>query len=223
MHRSRQKKRKPLGFLSALAFAAVGTLVAGAAQAQTRYQVTVNTSSLNTTSGDLDFQFNPGGSGALAAAVQITNFTTNGTLVGASMTSGGGTGALPGTLTINNNPGINEVFQGFTFGSTLSFAVTLSGAALTPPAGTTQGSLFGFTLFDNSGNSLLSNNPDGSALEISVNPNGSVTPQPAPPGANGLTVTPAPVPEASTTVSFGLLLAGGAGGLAAARRRRVRA
>ena len=33
----------------------------------------------------------------------------------------------------------------------------------------------------------------------------------------------APVPEASTTVSLGLLLALGAGGLAVARRKRVRA
>lgn len=224
MQRSRHKKHGPLGLLSALAFAALGTLALGAAaQAQTRYQVTVNTSALNTTSGGLDFQFNPGGNNAPAATVQITDFTTNATLLGASMPSGGGMGALPGVLTITNNPGINEVFQGVTFGTTLSFAVAFSGPALTPPAGTTVGSLFGFTLFDNSGNSLLSNNPDGSALDISVNPDGSLTPQPAPPGANGLTVTAAPVPEASTTVSLGLLLALGVGGQVLARRGRVRA
>jgi len=215
MQRSRQKKHWPNSSLSALALATLGTLVLGAAaQAQTRYQVTVNTSSLNTTPGGLDFQFNPGGNGASAATVQITNFTTNGTLVGASMPSGSATGALPGNLAITNSPGTNEIFQGFTFGTTLGFAVVFSN-----PAPATVGSLFGFTLFDNSGNSLLGNNADGSALDISVNADGSLTPQPAPPGANGLTVTPAPVPEVSTPVSLGLLLTLGVGGLAFRRRR----
>ncbi len=219
MQRSQQKKHGPLGPLSTLALAALATLTLGAsAQAQTRYQVTVSTSTLNTTSGSLDFQFNPGGNGASAATVQVTDFTSNATLVGASMLSGSGTGALPGNLAITNDPGTNEVFQGVTFGSTLSFAVVFSA-----PAATTVSSLFAFTLFDATGNSLLSNNLDGSALDISVNPDGSLTPQPAPPGANGLTVTAAPVPEASTTVSLGLLLALGVGGLAVARRKRARA
>ncbi len=220
MQRSREDRRRLYGLLSVLAPAALAILALGtAAQAQARYQVTVNTSTLKTTPGGLDFQFNPGGSAASAATVQITNFVTDGTLVGASADSGGGTGTLPGNLAISNNPGTNEVFQGFTFGSALSFAVVFSN-----PAPTTVGSLFAFTLFDSAGNSLLSNNPDGSALDISVNLDGSLTPQPAPPGANGLTVTAAPVPEASSTVSLGLLLALGAGGLAvAARRKRVRA
>ena len=205
--------------LRASALGALGLLTLGAAaQAQARYQVTVNTTTLNNTSGGLDFQFNPGGSGASAAAVQISNFTSTGTLVGASSDSGSATGALPGNLVINNSLGTNEVFQGFTFGTTLSFVVAVSSPSSTP-----VGSLFAFTLFDSLGNQLLSNNPDGSALDITVNPDGSLTPQPAPPGANGLTVTPAPVPESSTTVSLVLLLALGAGGLAAARRKRVRA
>ena len=38
-----------------------------------------------------------------------------------------------------------------------------------------------------------------------------------------LTLVTAPVPEASTTISLGLLLALGVGGLAVTRRRRVRA
>ena len=219
MEQFRQKKRGPLGALSILALAGLTVVtLSGAAQAQARYQVTVNTTTLNNTSGGLDFQFNPGGSGASAAAVQISNFTSTGTLVGASSDSGSATGALPGNLVINNSPGTNEVFQGLTFGTTLSFAV-----AVFSPSSTPVGSLFAFTLFDSLGNQLLSNNPDGSALDITVNPDGSLTPQPAPPGANGLTVTPAPVPEASTTLSLALLLALGAGGLATARRKRVRA
>ncbi len=42
-------------------------------------------------------------------------------------------------------------------------------------------------------------------------------------GQPTLTLVTAPVPEASTTISLGLLLALGVGGLAVTRRRRVRA
>ncbi len=209
------RRRTSAAALVASALGALGLLTLGAAaQAQTRYLVTLNTRTLNTTSGGLDFQFNPGGSGTSTASVQVTGFTTNGTLVGASSDSGSATGALPGTLGISNSPGINEVFQGVTFGTTLSFALTF-----TSPDPTPVGSLFAFTLFDNSGSQLLSNNPDGSVLDISVNPDGSLTPQPAPPGANGLTVTPAPVPEASPALSLGLLLALGGGAMAVRRRK----
>ena len=215
-HATRRRIAAPA--LRASALGALGLLTLGAvAHAQTRYQITVNTTTLNNTSGGLDFQFNPGGSGASAAAVQISNFTSTGTLVGASSDSGSATGALPGNLVINNSLGTNEVFQGFTFGTILSFAVAVSSPSSTP-----VGSLFAFTLFDSLGNQLLSNNLDGSALDITVNPDGSLTPQPAPPGTNGLTVTlvPPAVPESSGALSLGLLLLFGVGGLVAARRKR---
>jgi len=204
--------------LGAIALGALGT----AARAQ-NFKVTLNTSSLTGTTGTLDFLFNPGGPDAQNATLQVSGFSSDGTLAGTATASGGGAGTLPGTLTIANSGSNNEVFQDITFGSTLSFSALFSGPALTPPSGTTSGSQFAFTLFNSANHPILANNPGGSALEITVNADGSLTAQPAPPGANGLTVTAAPVPESSGALSLGLLLALGAGGLAATRRKRARA
>lgn len=68
--------------------------------------------------------------------------------------------------------------------------------------------------------------PEGVLSFASASPFDSVTltSTPAPDFAvNNIRVSSAPVPEASTTVSLGLLLALGGLGLAVARRRRVRA
>ena len=218
---TRTKRHAALRRASALALGALalGTLRT-AAQAQS-FQVTLNTASLAGTAGNLDFQFNPGGTDSQDATLQIDDFTTTGTLAGTSTDMGGGTGTLPGTLTIANSNATNEVFQGITFGSTLSFLATFSGPAITQPLGTGADSGFAFSLFDAAGaNTLLGTNSDGSVLDITVNPDGSQTVMP---GSTALTVTAAPVPEASTTASLSLLLTLSAGGLALARRRRVRA
>lgn len=222
MKRHTTFRRTPALALGALALSALGTLTLGAAAQAQRFQVTLNTTSLSGTAGNLDFQFNPGGAGAQNATLQISGFTTTGTLAGTAMDTGGVTppGTLPGTLTIANSGNFNDVFQGITFGSTLSFLATFSGPALNPPGGTTVGSTFAFSLYDAAGaNTLLGTNADGSVLDISVNPDGSQTPQS---GSTALTVTAVPVPEASPALSLGLLLALGGGGLAVARRRRVR-
>lgn len=221
MKRHTTLRRTVAPALGLLALGALGT----AARAQS-FQVTLDTSSLTSTTGTLDFLFNPGGADAQNATLQVSGFTTNGTLAGTATDLGGGTGTLPGTLTIANSGSNNEVFQDITFGSTLSFTATLSGPALTPPTGTSSGSLFAFTVFNSLNHPVFANNADNSALDISVNADGSLTTQPAPPGANGLTVAPvsSPVPEASGALSLGLLLLFGAGGLAvAARRKRARA
>lgn len=194
--------------LAALAVGALGT----AAQAQ-QYQVTLNTTTLKTVVGNLDFQFSPGPSSP-NASLQISGFTTNGTLAGTATDAGGGAGALPGTLTIANSGSFNDVFQGITFGTTLSFIATFSGAATSA----TFGSTFAFSLYDAAGaNTLLGTNSDGSVLDILANPNGTQT---ITSGSPAVTATPAPVPESSGALSLGLLLLFGVGGLVAARRKR---
>jgi hypothetical protein len=56
--------------------------------------------------------------------------------------------------------------------------------------------------------------PDGTATLVSSDPGLTVTPQPGTPALSS------PVPEASTTVSLGLLLALGMGGIVVAGKRK---
>src|ERR1700733_7842148 len=98
----------------------------------TTYSVTVNTSSIAGTTGSLDFNFNPGPLVTQAASLQILNFSSNGTL-GSPALTGDAAGTLPAALTFDNAKGFNDYFAGFTFGSTISFQVSLYGAALSSP------------------------------------------------------------------------------------------
>lgn len=119
------------------------------------YDVTVNTSSVAGTAGSLDFQFNPGPLVSQSASLQILNFSSDGSLAGSPTLSGDVTGLLPATLTFDNLTGFNDYFDGFTFGSTLSFKVSLFGPALSSPDGTsTSGSTFAFSMFSDPGGTL---------------------------------------------------------------------
>jgi hypothetical protein len=69
--------------------------------------------------GNLDFQFNPGGSSAKAATASVTNFRTVGGIPASTATlTGDAAGMLPDPLTLSNGTAFNDIFQGFTFGST---------------------------------------------------------------------------------------------------------
>jgi hypothetical protein len=70
-----------------------------------------------------------------AASLQILNFASSGSLLGSPTLTGDASGALPATLTFDNCTGFNDYFEGFTFGSTLSFKVSLYGPALSSPDG----------------------------------------------------------------------------------------
>jgi PEP-CTERM motif len=143
------------------------------------YDVTVNTSSISGTTGSLDFNFNPGSLVTQSASLQILDFSSNGTLAGSPELTGDVSGALPGTLTFDNGTGFNDYFEGFTFGSTLSFDVSLYGPALSSPDGTsTSGSTFAFSMFSDAGGTtptLTSDTTDGFAFTVDVNLDGSTT------------------------------------------------
>ncbi len=203
--------------LGALALSALGSLTLGTAAQAQQYKITLDTSSLAGTAGNLDFAFDPGGPDSQNALLQVTGFTTTGTLAGTAQDTGGGAGTLPGTLTLANIGSNNDVFQGITFGSTLSFFTTFSGPAITAPTGKGAGSTFAFSLYDASGTkTLLGVNPDGSVLDIMINPGGSQT---LVSSSTALTVTMPGVPEASPALSLGLLLALGGGAVALRRLR----
>lgn len=157
------------------------------------YTETINTSSISGTTGSFYFQFNPGPSVAQSASLQIMNFLSDGAPVGSPVITGDVSGALPATITFDNGTGFNDYFQGFTFGSTLSFLISLSGPALTSPDGvSTSGSTFAFSMFSDVAGTkptLTSDTINGFADVITVNLDGSTT------RTSYLPVNPVPEPS----------------------------
>jgi hypothetical protein len=202
----------------------LGLLVSGgllapapARGATASYVITANTAGLSGSSGYLDFQFNPISAPNTNEAT-ITGFSTNGTLVGAPSNLGGASGSLPGTVNIVANTGFNDSLQQFTYGSTLTFDVTLT---FTPNQA--NGTTFSFYFLDPNFKGY-STGPAGEALDITVftassfTIHGPGTNSPGSPNTPSLTVTV--VPEPSSVVMMGLGIAAVAAlGLSRTRRR----
>jgi hypothetical protein len=132
-----------MGKAASLFTASFLCLASMASAAPITYDVTVDSSSIYGTAGSLDFEFNPGPLMTQAASAQILNLTSDGTLAGSPVLTRDVAGALPGTVTFDNGTGFNNYFEGFTYGSALSFQVSLYGPALTSPDGvSTSGSTF---------------------------------------------------------------------------------
>jgi len=175
------------------------------------YLVTINTSAVAGTSGNLDLQFNPGVlPGTQLATASVQSFSTNGTLGTATLT-GNVTGTLPGTLSFDNQTAFNDDFQGIVFGSTIQFDLLLSGPAVLAPDGiSVAGSSFGIGLWDSTGlNPLLTSDPNGFAGIVNLNLDGTgttitfLTNSGGPPVVTFTPeVTPA-VPEPGSIVLFG--------------------
>lgn len=177
----------PSGRLAAFVIVTCG-LLAGTAKADIIYQVSVNTSSISGTPGNIDLQFNPGGGSTQPASVRISSFSSvGGVITGAPSTVGDVSGTLPGTVTINNTTALNDYFQPFTYGNSFSFRLLFTGPAINAPNGTaTSGSEFGLSLFNSDGsNVFLTTNPDGFAATANVNLNGTVTTTTYPSNGNG--------------------------------------
>jgi hypothetical protein len=187
------------------------------------YFVTVDTSSVFGSGGFIDLQLAPGDATTQDATADVTGYS-GGTLVGAPVLNFGGltgaSGALPGTVTIDNVPG-NDYFQGFTFGNALSFKVSLDGPAIKTPDGTADsGSTFVLAFYADDGATLIltTNLVDGSAAEIFINLDGTTTPVTyagTPGGPSFVTIrpeSPSTVPEPGSFWEIGtaLILALGA-------------
>lgn len=187
-----------------------------AAQAQLSQHFTFDTSAVRGQSGFLDFQFaaNTDGTTPLNSSVTFSGFS--GGVLGTVNAAGSVnvTGALPGSAALSNAGAGGELMQAFTFGSSLSF----DAAFPAPAAGGTadEGNAFQFFVLDGGANLLQTTDASGANALASVDQaaSGSVSP------ARVYALVAAPVPEASTPVSLGLLLALGGVSLIAHRRRK---
>jgi hypothetical protein len=143
-----------------LLFAIVTLSLHQTARAQADYDVTINTTSLAGTGATLTFDFIAGG-GTQSNSVTISDFSTNGTLVAGGVNSGSVIGSLPGTATLTNSSFFNELQQGMTLGSTISFQVDLTTNA---PTGGSLPDTFSLFLLDPTATYSLvnTNDPTGS-------------------------------------------------------------
>lgn len=154
------------------------------------YHFTMNTSSLNGSSGYLDLQFSEpavvAGPGQTAynttATATVQNFSTDGTLVSedpySSSNPFGGydaygdvSGTLPNNVTfsVQGDGSTNEYSQPITFGNTLSFDALFAGQGVTTPICPvdTPGAVcsqptFLLDFYDANGNFLFTGDPQGS-------------------------------------------------------------
>lgn len=211
--------KHPALCIAALFWLMLGFLGSQPAYAGLSFQVSADTSLLSGQTGYLDFQFNPGDSNAVAATATITNFSDmDGTLAPSAVLTGNAAGSLPGTLTLDNGTIFNDVFQGFTYGSSVSLTLTLSGLAISNPSGTV-GSTFAFSLYAADAiTPLLTTDPNGSVATVLLNATGTTSAETFPqnPADNTpvATVTPAggmavPEPSTATLIILGTLLQGG--------------
>ena len=188
-------------------------LVSPALAAPIVYSVTVDTSSISGSTGSLDFNFNPGPLVTQLASAQILSFSGDGTLVGSPSLVGNVIGTLPATVSFDNGTGFNDYFHAFSFGSNLSFSVSLFGPALSNPDGiSSSGSTFAFSLFSDSAGTIpvLTTDPNGLGYVVDVNLDGTTT-------AKSFFSSTNAVPEPGTLSLIGILIAVGA----STRRNRV--
>ena len=193
----------------------------GGAQAEDVFLFTLNTSTIDTDSGSLDFSLSPGAGSDQSLTATVYDFTTDtGSYAGFQELDGNASGGpvTSGTTVVlgpvPNAFGLNDDFETFNYGNTLSFLVDISGPALTAPDGrATSGYEFDFETFSDVNGTVpvLTDDPNGISGSIDVSPEGIVT-------YNDVSsvIGIAPVPEPASVWLFA-----GAVGAAFLFRRRI--
>ena len=214
--------------LTKLAIAVAAMLAPAATQAANfNFHVDLNVSSLVGQPNSpffLDFQLNEG-SGTLPNFVTLTNFVfTGGSATGSATTFGLATGSMGSSITLNDNASnpFNELFQGFTAGTTdIQFDVSLSqnSPGVTPDQ-------FVISILDSEANNPPIATTDFTSSSMITVPIGAAntlgdvqTFTSTSPAGGTATVSQAAVPEPSSVMA----LIGGVGCLMTLRRRRSQA
>jgi hypothetical protein len=177
-----------------------------AANAQS-YLVSVDTSSVESLAGFLDFQFNPSVATAPAATADVQFTNTFDTLFGGAATVEGDVSVAPPSLdfSMGNSAAFNDWLQPVSFGSAFSFVVSFGGDFLT--AAGTDGTAFSLTLLaDDLATPLLTTDGNGTVATMDLRPGGLISISTFPRDlTTSSVVTVTPVPEAHEYV---MLLAG---------------
>jgi len=164
MHTSRKEVGLLSSHLAATALAVSLLGVTFAAHANSEYDVTINTSTLIGTGATLTYDFIAGG-GTQSNSVAISNFSTDGTLVPGGVNSGSVSGSLAGTAMLTTASFFNELQQGITLGSTISFQVDLTTNA---PTGGSLPDTLSLFLLDPTASYSLTGTPDPSGSDSLV-------------------------------------------------------
>jgi len=151
-----------------------------AAQAGTiSYLITVTGSNISANPGFIDMQFNQANSlTSLSATATISSFNATGYAFGSPQTSPGVTGSIASLPIIipNDQAPANFYTQGVnTWGSSFSFLLTLSGAAVGGSAA--DGSTFFLSLLDNGFNPIAGSLANGAIATIDIDGSGGATAQ----------------------------------------------
>jgi hypothetical protein len=153
------RRKQRMSGSSAVVLAVMSTitvlLIQGPARADSDYEFTINTSSLLGSGSTLAFDF-IGGGGTQSNSVSIFGFSTDGTL-GSTSSTGSVTGSLASSASLTNASFFNELQQGITLGSTISFQLE------TTTNGPTGGSLpdtFSLFILDPTASVSLANTTD---------------------------------------------------------------
>ncbi|MBL8228830.1 MAG: NF038129 family PEP-CTERM protein [Bryobacterales bacterium] len=179
------------------------------------YDVQVNTSAPGVpgTSGSFEFQLSAGIPGDPLITATITNFTTSGTLVGAPTNAGNVSGALPGTVSIDNgnvNFAVASMLQQITYGMGFSFRLTIDTVAVDPGPPLTSLPLLALYLYDNSLQPILTTDIFGSVLtwetDADRNPIVSTFPANALGAPSVITISDVPEPAAVSFVLVGMAM-----------------
>jgi len=172
------------------------------------YSVLIDTSSQSSNQGYIDLQLNGGTLPPADIMASVTGFA--GAVLNSSDPGNDAintVGSLPGTVTFDNQSG-NDYFEALTFGSSVSFLVTLSGPGVSSSGGATSlsGTTFQISFYDPLVTTpLFTTDPSGAVAALNVDSTGGSASdsQPAATVADiPSTVTPEPT-------SFSLLMLGG--------------